>query len=53
MTGLESQISPTTRTLQFRVSVDLEGASVPGGMTAIADVEVDPVATCSWSRARR
>ena len=44
VTGLETQISLTTHTLQFRVSVDLEGASVPGGMTAMVTVAVDPVA---------
>jgi hypothetical protein len=44
VSGVETQISPTTRTLQFRVSVDLEGASVPGGMTAMVTLEVDPVA---------
>ncbi len=40
---LETQISLTTRTLQFRVATDLEGATIPGGMTAIVTVEIDPV----------
>jgi hypothetical protein len=43
VTSLETQISLTTHTLQFRVSVDSEGAYVPGGMTAIVTVEVDPI----------
>lgn len=43
VTGLETQISPTTRTMQFRVSVDLEGASVTGGMSALVTLVVDPV----------
>ncbi len=43
VTSLETQISQTTHTLQFRVSVDAEGASVPGGMTAVVTVEADPV----------
>jgi Cu(I)/Ag(I) efflux system membrane fusion protein len=41
--GLENQINPTTRTLQFRMSVDLQGASVPGGMSALVTLMVDPV----------
>ena len=41
---VETQVSPTTRTLQFRVTLDLEGASIPGGMTALVTLEVDPVA---------
>jgi membrane fusion protein, copper/silver efflux system len=41
---LETQISLTTRTLQFRVNTDLEGATIPGGMTAVVTVELDPVA---------
>ncbi len=44
VSSLETQISQTTHTLQFRVSVDSEGAAVPGGMTAIVTVAVDPVA---------
>ena len=44
VTGVETQISPTTRTLQFRVSVDLQGAFVPGGMTVLVTLEADPVA---------
>ncbi len=44
VSGVETQISPLTRTLQFRVSVDLEGASVTGGMTAMVTLEVDPMA---------
>lgn len=40
---VETQVNPNTRTLQFRVSVDLEGASVPGGITALVTLEVDPV----------
>ena len=43
VTSLEPQVSPTTHTLQVRVSVDSGGASVPGGMTAIVGVTVDPV----------
>jgi multidrug efflux pump subunit AcrA (membrane-fusion protein) len=44
VSGVETQVSPLTRTLQFRVSVDLEGASVTGGMSALVTLEVDPVA---------
>ena len=44
VSSLETQISQTTHTLQFRVSVDHEGAAVPGGMTAIVTVAVDPLA---------
>jgi len=44
VTSLETQISQTTHTLQFRVSVDNEGASIPGGMSAVVTLEVDPVA---------
>jgi hypothetical protein len=44
VSGVETQVSPLTRTLQFRVSVDLEGATVTGGMTALVTLEVDPVA---------
>jgi hypothetical protein len=40
---LETQISLTTHTLQFRASIDLEGANVPAGMTAVVDVTLDPV----------
>ena len=40
---LETQISLTTHTLQFRVSIDLEGAHIPAGMTAVVDVTLDPV----------
>jgi hypothetical protein len=40
--GLENQINPLTRTLQFRVAVDLEGASVPGGMSAVVTIEAEP-----------
>lgn len=40
---VETQVNPTTRTLQFRVTLDLEGASVPGGMTALVTLEVEPV----------
>lgn len=42
VSGVETQVSPLTRTLQFRVSVDLEGASVPGGMSALVTLESDP-----------
>jgi multidrug efflux pump subunit AcrA (membrane-fusion protein) len=44
VTSLETQVSQTSHTLQFRVSADRQGATVPGGMTAIVRVEVDPVA---------
>ncbi|HYN79207.1 MAG TPA: heavy metal-binding domain-containing protein [Lamprocystis sp. (in: g-proteobacteria)] len=44
VTSLESQVSQTTHTLPIRVSVEHEGASIPGGMTAIITVAVDPVA---------
>ncbi len=44
VSNIESQINPLTRTLQFRVSVDLEGDSVPGGMSALVTLEVDPLA---------
>ncbi len=44
VTSLESQISQTTHTLPFRVSVDHEGATIPGGMSAIVTLVVDPVA---------
>lgn len=40
---LETQISLTTHTLQFRVSIDLEGTHIPAGMTAVVDVTLDPV----------
>lgn len=40
---LETQISLLTHTLQFRVSLDLEGAAIPAGMTAVVDVMLDPV----------
>ena len=43
VTSLETQISQTTHTLQFRVSVDNEGASIPGGMSAVVTLVVDPV----------
>ena len=43
LTSLESQVSQTTHTLPIRVSVEHEGASIPGGMTAIITVAVDPV----------
>lgn len=41
--SLETQISQTTHTLQFRVMADNEGAPVPGGMAAIVTVAVEPV----------
>ncbi len=44
VTSLESQISQNTHTLQFRVSIDNdEGVYVPGGMTAVVRLEVDPL----------
>ncbi len=43
VSGVEAQVSPLTRTLQFRVSVDLEGASVTGGMTALVTLDAEPV----------
>ena len=43
VTSLESQVSQTTHTLPIRVSVEHEGANIPGGMTAIVRVTVDPV----------
>ena len=39
---LESQINLSSHTLQFRVSIDLEGVEIPGGTTAVVNVEVDP-----------
>ena len=42
VTGIENQINASTRTLQFRASVDIQG-SVPGGMAAMLAVDVDPV----------
>jgi multidrug efflux pump subunit AcrA (membrane-fusion protein) len=42
VTGIENQINASTRTLQFRASVDVQG-TVPGGMAAMLAVEVDPV----------
>jgi hypothetical protein len=42
ISSLESQVNPTTHTLQVRVSFDSEGAAVPGGMTALVTLEVDP-----------
>ena len=39
---LEAQINLSSHTLQFRVSIDLEGVEIPGGTTAVVTVEVDP-----------
>ncbi len=44
VSSLENQISQTTHTFQFRVSVDTEGTSVPGGMTAVVTLEAEPLA---------
>lgn len=44
VTSIETQINPSTHTLQFRVSVDAEGAQVPAGATAMVSVTVDTVA---------
>ena len=41
--SLETQISQTTHTLQFRVMADNEGTPVPGGMAAIVTLAVEPV----------
>lgn len=43
VTSLETQISQTTRTLAFRVSVDLEGDSIVSGATALVTLELDPL----------
>jgi multidrug efflux pump subunit AcrA (membrane-fusion protein) len=43
VSSLETQVSQTTHTFQFRVLVDNEGASVPGGMTAVVRLESEPV----------
>lgn len=39
---LETQISLTTHTLQFRVSIDLQGEMIPAGMAAVVEVILDP-----------
>jgi Cu(I)/Ag(I) efflux system membrane fusion protein len=44
VSSLENQISQTTHTFQFRVSVDMEGTSVPGGMSAVVTLEAEPLA---------
>lgn len=44
VSSLENQISQTTHTFQFRVSVDTQGTSVPGGMTAVVTLEAEPLA---------
>jgi multidrug efflux pump subunit AcrA (membrane-fusion protein) len=43
VSSLETQISQTTHTFQFRVSVDTEGTAVPGGMTAVVTLEAEPL----------
>jgi multidrug efflux pump subunit AcrA (membrane-fusion protein) len=41
VSSLETQVSQTTHTFQFRVSVDDEATSLVGGMTAILTLDVD------------
>jgi len=43
VSSLEGQINPLTRSLQFRIAIDLQGASVPGGMSALVTVDLEPV----------
>ncbi len=43
VTSIETQINPSTHTLQFRLSVDSEGVPVPAGTTALVTVRVDKV----------
>ena len=43
VSSLETQVSQTTHTFQFRVLVDNEGDSVPGGMTAVVMLDADTV----------
>lgn len=40
---LEANINLTTHTLQFRVSIDLQGEMIPAGMAAVVEVILDPV----------
>jgi Cu(I)/Ag(I) efflux system membrane fusion protein len=43
ISSIETQINSITHTLQFRVSLDLEGASVPGGISALVTLDLEPV----------
>jgi hypothetical protein len=43
ISGVETQISQTSHLLQFTGAVDLQGAFIPSGMTAIVTVVVEPV----------
>jgi Cu(I)/Ag(I) efflux system membrane fusion protein len=43
VSGVETQISQTSHLLQFTGTVDLEGAFIPNGMTAMVRVSVEPV----------
>ena len=43
VSSLETQVSQTTHTFQFRASVETEETSLPGGMTAILTLDAEPL----------
>jgi len=43
VSSIETQVSPSTHTLQFRVTADSGGVQVPSGTTALVTVSVEPV----------